>query len=123
MTTELSDRDLSEFDAGGDHQDELFDVLSNPRRRFVLDNLLTVEMPVPVETLATELVEWEASLTDLDRRGGERDAVEISLVHNHLPKMADSEFVEYDAEDRTVTLGDRTDELRAHLRPTVPGGE
>lgn len=120
MTEELSDRDPSEFDSGGDRRDELFDVLSHPRRRFVLDNLLTVEVPVSLETLATELVEWEAPL---DRSGGETGAVELSLVHKHLPKMDETEFVEYDAAERTVTLADRTDEVRTHLRPTAIGGD
>lgn len=114
MDNTFSDRNSLEFDVGGDQQDQLFDVLSHPRRRFVLDTLLTVETPVEMRTLATELVEWEASAPD--RSDNDREAVEISLVHNHLPRMAAADFIEYDATERTITLADRTDEVRAHLQ-------
>lgn len=114
MANELSDGDSAEFDVSGDERDQIFDVLSHPHRRFVLDTLLAAETPVEMGTLSTELAEWMASAPD--RSGAERDAVEISLVHGHLPKMADADLIEYDAADRTVTLADRTEEIRTHLR-------
>ncbi|WP_139172756.1 DUF7344 domain-containing protein [Halopelagius longus] len=122
MTHELSERDPSEFDADGDRLDELFDVLSHRHRRFVLDTLLTAALPVPVKELTTDLVEWEANRPVSGRSGDERDGIEISLVHNHLPKMADAGFVRYDAADRTVTLADRTDEVRPYLQAVVADG-
>lgn len=123
MTNELSERDPSEFDVGDDRRDQLFDVLSHPYRRFVLDNLLSVEMPVPVRELSADLAEWETSASD--RSGEKRSTIEISLVHNHLPKMAEAEFIEYDAERQTVVLANRSDEVRPHLHAmrTDVGGD
>lgn len=116
MTNELSDRNPSRFHVGGGRQDRLFGVLSHPHRRFVLDKLLTVEMPVSVSELSTELGAWEASASD--GSGDRADAVEISLVHDHLPKMAEADLIRWDVAERTVTLADRTDEVRARLRTT-----
>lgn len=114
MSNELSDRGPSEFGADGDQQDQRFGVLSHPHRRFVLDNPLTVEMPVPVREPSAELVARKASVPD--DSGDEGDAVEISLVHNHLPRTAEADLIEDGAAGRTVPLADRTAEVRAHLR-------
>ena len=115
MTNRASRTDLSEFDAERDHQDELFEVLSDSRRRVLFHSLQAADMPISVEELTTELVAWEAQRPVSDRSGDERDTIEISLVHNHLPKMAEAGFVRYDDTQRTVTLADRTDEVRTHL--------
>ena len=117
MGRKFSEANMSEFDVGGDRQDELFDVLSHSRRRFLLAFLQNAETPVSVEELTTELVTWEAQQPVPDRSGAERDASEISLVHNHLPKMAEAGLIRYDYTRRTVALGDRTDEVQAHLQP------
>lgn len=104
------------FEVGGDHQDELFRVLAHPRRRFILQYLQTVETPLPVDELATALVAWEDQRTGADQPRDERTGIEISLVHSHLPKMADAGVVTYDATRQTVMLADGADEVDAHLR-------
>lgn len=114
MTKGLADRGLSEFDADGDRRDQLFGVLSHPHRRFVLDELLTVETPISVSELSTELLEGRGPAPD--DSGTERDAVEISLVHDHLPRMAEADLITYDVAEQTVTRTDRTDEVGARLR-------
>lgn len=116
MTNQFSEADQSQFDVGGDRQDELFDVLSNSRRRFVLHDLQTAEMPVQVGELTTGIVTWETQRPVPDHSGTKSDAVEVSLVHHHLPKMAQAGLVRYDDARQTVTLADRTDEVRAHLQ-------
>ena len=116
MVNRFPETNLSEFDVGGDRQDELFDVLSNRRRRLMLRSLETAEKPVSVGELAMELVAWESGQPVLDRSGDEREAIEISLVHNHLPKMAEAGFVKYDDAQQGVTLAGRTDELQIHLQ-------
>ena len=108
--------DLSDFDVGGDQQDKLFDVLSNPHRRATLHLLQTAEMPVSVEELTTELVAWDAQRPVSDRSGAERNSIKISLVHNHLPKMAEARLIRYDDTRQTVILAGQTDEVQAHLQ-------
>lgn len=116
VTNQVSGTDVSEFDVDGDGRDELFDALSNQRRRVLLYALRGEKTPVSVADLTTKLVSWEAHRSVPDRSGDDREAIEISLLHNHLPKLADAELIEYDATRRSVLLANRTDELRAHLQ-------
>ena len=104
---------------GDDRQDELFDVLSHSRRRFTLQHLQTAETPLPVGELARELQSWENDQTVSPGGGTGQDTIEISLLHSHLPKMAEAGLVSYDATQQMVTLGDRTDEVRSHLQTTT----
>lgn len=115
MTNQLSETVLSGFDAGGDQQDELFEVLSHPHRRAILHYLHNSDTPASVRDLTAELVTWTERRTASDRTGDDRDVVEGALVHNHLPRMAEAGLVSYDDARQTVTLADRTAEVRAHL--------
>ena len=117
MERDLSEANSSEFDVGGDREDEIFDVLSNSRRRFVLASLEGVEIPVSVEELTREVVAWEAQRSVPGRSDADRNAIEISLMHNHLPKMAEAGLIRYDDTRRTVALVNQNDEVRAHLQP------
>ncbi|NHN47091.1 hypothetical protein G9464_05695 [Halostella sp. JP-L12] len=114
--TKPSEMEPTEFDTGGNRQDELFDVLSHQRRRFLLHALQTAETPVQIEELTTELVVWETQQPVPNRSGDDRTAIEVSLVHNHLPKMAQAGLIRYDETEQTVMLADRTDEVKAHLQ-------
>lgn len=115
MENRATETDPSEFDVGGDQRDELFDVLSNQRRRVLLYSLQAAELPISVDELTTELVAWEARQSVPDRSCDDRDAIEISLLHNHLPKMAEAGLVKYDDTERRVLFANQTDELQAHL--------
>ena len=117
MSNQASETYLSEFDVGGDQQDELFDILSHSHRRFILQHLQTADRPLSVTEVATELVAWQNPLVAADQLGeGKAAHVEISLVHSHLPKMVETGFIRYDKTQQTVTLGDRTEEVQAHLQ-------
>lgn len=118
-STELSPATI---DVGGGRHDELFAVLSNARRRLVLRTLQLAGREMSVSELTSDVVSWEADMADTEP-DDVRDAVEISLVHTHLPKMADAGLVSYDPAAGTVALTDRTHELDHHLdavaTPTV----
>ena len=116
MTDQLSETDQTQFEVDGDRHDELFDALSNSRRRFTLQHLQTAETPLPVGELATELQSWESNQTVSAGGGADQDTIEISLLHSHLPKMAEAGLVSYDATRQMVALGDRTEEVQSHLQ-------
>lgn len=120
MIDQVADADLSEFDAGGDRKNELFDVLSNPRRRCLLHALQTAETPVSVRKLTAEVVAREAQRTASERSDDEWTAIETSLVHSHLPKMSNSGFVKYDENRGTVANTGRTAEAWEHLQTMGP---
>lgn len=108
----------SEVDVGGDQRNELFEVLSHSQRRFVLHYLRSADTPIDVDDLVSEVVAWEVERPVDERSAGDRDAVELSLVHTHLPKMAAAGLVDYDAGRGVLTPTDRTDAARPHLQPT-----
>ncbi|WP_225335557.1 DUF7344 domain-containing protein [Halomicrobium urmianum] len=115
MANRDSEADAPEIDVGGDRQDGLFDVLSDPQRRFALQYLRGASGSVTVGELVTELVAWEVGRPVSERTSVDRSAVEIALVHTHLPKLAEAGLVSYDAAEGSVALADRTDEVRAQL--------
>ncbi len=81
-----------------DTTSDVFDALSEPRRRYVLYSLADSTTPMDVETLAQLVAKWEVGRPD----PGRIQRVHLTLVHNHLPKLADAELVEYDPDERTV---------------------
>lgn len=107
------------FMVGGDQQDELFDVLSHHRRRFTLQYLQTAESPpVSVDVLTTTLGSWEDQRTGPAQVHTSADTADIklSLVHTHLPKMADADVITYDPTRQTVMLAANAPEMDAYLQ-------
>lgn len=94
----------------------IFTTLAEPRRRFSLRYLRAADTPVKVGELAAELAAWERRRPAAGRPAGAADRIEVALVHNHLPSMADAGFVEYDGGRGTVALTDHVDAIQSHLR-------
>lgn len=87
--------------------DELFDVLSDSSRRFVIACLGECSYPLTIRDLAARLTAW--------KRGEPVDdvpleAIETSylrLYHVHVPKLAAANLVEFDEARGTVALRER----------------
>ncbi|WP_339104823.1 ArsR family transcriptional regulator [Haloterrigena salinisoli] len=78
-----------------DVPEECYDVLRHPRRLRILATLGARRTRLSLMELTTAIVENE----DLDVPTGKaRHDVRISLVHNHLPRLAEYGLVEFDAE-------------------------
>lgn len=90
-----------------------FDLLRDARRRGVLYTLKR-NGRTSVEELAERIAAWQSD------EGDETDpeSVEVSLVHAHLPKLADAGVVEYDREHGAVELAEDGDDLDPLLRCT-----
>lgn len=91
-------------------KDEIYDILSNQRRRIALRYLIEQEGGCSVAEIVDIVATREAAKLDVDRTDNLDASVYSALVQSHLPRMADYGFVEYDPEGRHVTL---TDEARA----------
>jgi len=78
--------------------DDLFDILANANRRFVLAHLSQRETPPSLGPLAAALAADSDDLSHEDAR--------IALHHVHLPKLEEAGLVEY---DDTVELTDEAD--------------
>lgn len=90
-----------------------FDLLSDARRRGVL-YALELNERTNLDTLGERLARWE-------RKAGRTttaDEIRTSLVHAHLPRLADAGVVEFDAATGTVEATDEVDTLRPFLRKT-----
>lgn len=85
-------------------QAELFALLSDARRRKVLQILHDVDTPATLTDLARELVAREGGARPGEVEQQRLRQRRISLYHNHVPKLADADVVEFDADERTVTL-------------------
>lgn len=64
----------------------MIELLANSRRRYVLQYLLNNEHG-NAEKIASEIA---------PREEGDIREIQISLVHNHLPRLADHGLLEYD---------------------------
>lgn len=95
MSSKASIGGDSERDPLTDVPEECYDVLRHPRRIRILATLGARRTRLSLMELTTTIVENE----DLDVPTGKaRHDVRISLVHNHLPRLAEYGLVEFDAE-------------------------
>ncbi|NHN47398.1 hypothetical protein G9464_07290 [Halostella sp. JP-L12] len=101
---------------------EIFDVLRNQRRRFVLQYLKRNETPVELGDLATQVAAWEYDASVDDVTSAQRKRVYTTLQQTHLPKMDEAGIVEYDSSRGTIRGTDATEDLSVYLE-IVPGNE
>ena len=113
-STDDEDGDLSKT--------EIFDVLRNQRRRFVLQYLKRNETPVELGPLATQVAAWEYDTTVDEVTSAQRKRVYTTLQQTHLPKMDESGIVEYDSSLGTICSTESTEDLSVYLE-IVPGNE
>lgn len=108
--------------SGGLTKGEIFDVLRNQRRRFVLQYLKQVEDPVELGDLATQVAAWEYDTTVDEVSSEQRKRVYTTLQQTHLDKMAEAGIVEYDSDRGVIRSTDQTADLAIYLE-IVPGRE
>lgn len=82
--------------------DEYHDLLAVDRRRLAIEALSERAGPIDVDELAVEVATRTAEFDADDRTDVEHIA--ITLHHVHLPKMAELDVVEYEAENGVVEL-------------------
>lgn len=86
----------------GKEADELFDVLSSDRRRYVIQVLEETSGSIDLHTLARQVAAREISAPPGEVPDDRTETVATSLYHLHLPKLSDIEVIEYDAEANCV---------------------
>ena len=90
-------------------KDELFQILSNSRRRYIIYYLSEAGTELSLKELATKIAATETDIPESAVSTEERQRVYISLYQTHLPKLEEAGIASYDDEERTVAL---TDEIR-----------
>ena len=83
-------------------EDELFELLSNQRRRHILHALLHEDGPLDIGTLSQEIAAWEDGVAYEQVTSKDRKRVYTALQQSHLPKMDKTGVVDFDRDRGTV---------------------
>jgi len=92
-------------------RDRIFDILSSPRRRYVLYFLRTEPNPIQLTDLAEHVAAWENDTTVEELSTQQRKRVYVSLYQTHLPKLAEAGLVNYDEESGDVSIASKAREI------------
>ncbi|WP_435335459.1 DUF7344 domain-containing protein [Haloarchaeobius sp. TZWWS8] len=101
---------------------EIFDVLRNQRRRFVLQYLKRRDGPVELGDLATQVAAWEYHTPCEDVTSEQRKRVYTTLQQTHLPRMSEANIIQYDSDEGLIEPTPRSRDLSIYLE-IVPGSE
>jgi len=96
-------------------RDEVFDILSSPRRRYVLYYLREYGGPVELTALAEKLAAWENDTTVEELPPQARKRVYVSLYQTHVPKLRDAGLIEYDSDSGELELADNSSPVDPYL--------
>jgi DNA-binding transcriptional ArsR family regulator len=105
---------MSETDTSRLSQDEVYHLLSNPRRRFIISYLRDNGV-VDLQELASQVAAWENETPVEELTDQQQKRVYVSLYQTHIPKLEDAGIVTYDADAGRVQLRDRVEQLDRYL--------
>ena len=97
-------------------RDEIFAMLSNRRRRWVLHFLKQCdEQRIDLRTLVDTVSSWEYDTPPDELPWKKRKRIYTALRQSHLPKLADAGVIEYDRNRGEVALTDNARTVRMYL--------
>lgn len=96
-------------------QDVVFDILSSPRRRYVLYFLRTTDEPVKLTDLAEQVAAWENDTIPENITEQQRKRVYVSLYQTHIPRLDEAGIIEYDKESGNIALSDDAVDIDDYL--------
>nr|WP_230455362.1 hypothetical protein [Halorubrum sp. BV1] len=86
-------------------KDELYDLLSNHRRRYVIHFCKQAEEPLSLSDLAERVAAREQDKSVAELTSAERKRVYTSLQQTHLDRLADAGMIAYDGDQIELTDG------------------
>jgi hypothetical protein len=95
-------------------EQEVFDILSNRRRRYALYALLRDETTT-IGSLADQIAAWENDCAVADVTPAERKRVYTALQQSHLPKLERTGLISFDPDSGRVNPTDAAAELDFYL--------
>lgn len=96
-------------------QDLVFELLSSPRRRYVLYYLRQEDEPVELTELAEYVAAWENETDPEDITSQQRKRVYVSLYQTHIPKLDEAGIIDYDQDSGMITLTDQATAIDDYL--------
>lgn len=113
--------------AGDDEEalatEEVFDILSNTRRRSVLYHLKCNGSTSDLRTLTQQIAAWENDVEPEQVSNQQRMRVYTALRQSHLPKMDRKGIIDFDPDRGTVELRDSAVTMDTYLRDVFDQGE
>ncbi|QAU14409.1 transcriptional regulator [Halorubrum sp. BOL3-1] len=104
--------------SGGENElsrDDLFDLLSNRRRRFALHALKRMEEPIELAELSTYVAAWEMEMEPEEIDSEDRRSVHVTLRRTHLPKLAEKNILKFNESENTIRSTDALDNIEVHI--------
>ncbi|KTG20131.1 DUF7344 domain-containing protein [Haloferax profundi] len=98
-------------------RDDVFEALSNRRRRYALHHLKRIDGDEPVELseISRQVAAWELGTDPRELSYDDRKNVHTSLYQFHAPKMDELGLVQYDQRGGTVELTEYGREIDVYL--------
>lgn len=98
-------------------RDQLYHILSNARRRFILQYLWETEGSIKLVDLAKETAAWENDKEIDELTQKEQKRMYVSLYQTHIPKLSDAGFIDYDKDTQEIKLADQSKADLPAVRP------
>lgn len=113
----ITDRSHGESNTASTSRDEIFSMLSNQRRRWVIRCLVhedqhQMDFRTLVDTLAS--LEYDRPIEEIS--WDQRKRIYTALRQAHLPKLAETGIIEYDKNRGTVELTEKAQEAHMYLK-------
>ncbi|QLD87478.1 hypothetical protein HWV23_15900 [Natronomonas halophila] len=95
--------------------DQVFGILKNQRRRYVLKYLYEAEERVSLSEVAEQIAAWENDKDVRQISSSERKRVYVGLYQCHLPKMDGVGVISFNKPRGVIELGENADSLYRYL--------
>lgn len=99
--------------------DAFLDVLSNPRRRFVIAWLDEHSEPMAIADAADDLANWECDTPGNRLPEEQVKSCYLALHHVHVPKMVDKGVIEHNQDRNTIGLRDAYNGITTNEKPPL----
>ena len=96
-------------------EDELFDVLSNRRRRYAVHLLEREDEPLRLGPLAEQIAAWENGIEPYAVSSAQRKRVYTALQQIHLPRMDEAGIVAFDDRAGLVEATEAMDAMDVYV--------
>lgn len=96
--------------------DNVFEILKNQRRRYVLQHLRETEESVSMSDLAEQVAAWENDKPVDQLTSSERKRVYVGLYQCHLPKMDGMDVVSFNKPRGMIERGPNAPDVEQYLQ-------
>jgi DNA-binding transcriptional ArsR family regulator len=106
---------MDDTEIEGLSDDEIFYILSNQRRRYVLYYLKQHSGPVELMEVVDQMAAWEEGVSvDAVPEQAQKRAY-VALYQTHIPKLEEAGLVEYDSDSGILSLSDTSRDLDRYI--------